>query len=306
MQEKISFALLLLMLLGWGIVTAQNQQFVWKGKIYSAEGAPISYATVELVNEGPQELFQSNEKGELSIDWPMVNPQDSVEVRNIAYQTKRFSIEELLEINVIHLQEKQYKIKAVEVRPAKEKLMMLGNKSDFTVWSIYFNKVELAQHIPNPKLKGYIEKVRVYMDNYYDKQWKHLPFRLQLYHGRDAVGETPLIQGGVIASLNPKRKHWAEVDLSSFKINFPKEGVYVAVAPLPKQFYDSLGIDAERYTIRKHDNPRLRYLCIGVTKHTGSSLVLTPWYRDEKLGWLKYPTAHFMMKLYVRGNRTKD
>lgn len=306
MQKKISFPLGLIMFLGWHVLTAQNQHFVWKGKVYSTDGAPISFATVELLKEGPRHFFQSDEKGELSIDWPMVNPQDSVEVRNIAYQSKRFSIKELSEISVIQLQEKQYKIKAVEVRPSKEKLMMLGNKRDFTVWSIYFNKVELAQHTPNPNLNGYIEKVRVYMDNSYDKQWKHLPFRLQLYHGRDAVGETPLIQGGVIASLNPKRKHWAEIDLSSFQINFPKEGVYIAVAPLEKHFYDSLGIDAERYTFGSQTNPRLRYLCIGVTKETGSSLDLTPWYRDEKLGWLRYPTAHFMMKLYVRGNRIKD
>ncbi|MBE9468874.1 MAG: hypothetical protein IMY72_11240 [Bacteroidetes bacterium] len=225
----------------------------------------------------------TDKTGMVEIQYPNFSKSDSIIFSCIGYKLKIAPCIYLKKNEEFILKPEIYKIKEVVIKPKNVKTVKLGNRNIFTIQSaqVGFN-YQKALYIPNKGIKGKISSVRIYMHDFWENNWKFRPFRLRLYEGGyPFVNE--ITKETIIASLEPKRNHWVEIDLSNFNFDFPENGILVAVQALSAKYY-------KEYAYIKHDivKQRLNSLSVGFTLTKKSSLDIQSWdHYSQEQGWIK-------------------
>jgi hypothetical protein len=215
----------------------QDTRFNWQGHVVSEDGKPIEFAHIQINAKGKYYLFMSDENGYVDIKYSNASASDSILISCIGFGTRRMLASSLITSHTITLTKTHYTIGEVVVKPQKCKVKTIGNKKRKPIGHshIGYNSV-YALHIVDPKVKGKIEAVKVYMHDMYDKTWKYRPFRLRLFEG-DKIFEKELVHEEIIASLPSDGKNWVTVNLSQFNIDIPDNGITVAVEALSADYY---------------------------------------------------------------------
>lgn len=248
---------------------ATPDAYVWNGYIKNDNGENISYATVKIKTKQNYYMFMSDEEGYVSINYPNYSPSDSIIISHMSYNKTTITNKQLVVLKDIKMTTRNYDIEMVNISPNRTKNIVLGNNRNISKLSsqLTFNQLAVLS-IPNNDLSGKLEMVRIKMKNSGEKGWKYRPFRLRLFYP-DSIGMgKELIPNGIVASLKATRGNWVEVDISDFKLDFPKEGIYIAVQAMSKDYYLSNGyIDSPYVTNNKKKQTyrRINSISIGTT-----------------------------------------
>jgi len=279
----------------YSFVSAQQNEFKWEGTITSTNNEVLKFVPVQIETKDKYFMFMSDEFGKIDINYNEYFNTDTLVIASLGYNIKKIACKKLLQTKQIVLEKTDYLIKEVIVSKHKIKYEKLGNLYEHTLNSTNscFNTIN-ALYIPSDGLVGKIKGVRIYMKIISDKESKYRPFRLHLYKGDKVVGEE-LIKKELIVSLNPKgKRNWAEIDLSMFDIDLPKEGVFVAIETLSPEFYKKNGYIKTETTGRYN---ACNSIAIGWTRKTKSNSNIKSLYcAHTHANW--YPSKSFKNYYY--------
>lgn len=295
MKEKI-FLLLLLLFVNCNLY-AQKDSFAWSGLVLSQNHTPLEFAHVQVISKGKHFIFMTDHKGYVNIRYENYSDTDSLMVSSMGFETKRVLCKSIVESDHIMLASKVYELNEVIIKPGKR--ITLGNpaRSSFRSGQISFNSIG-ALYIPFDGTKGQIMKVRIYMHDFSQRDWKYRPFRLRLFDGESVVGNE-LISDTIIAKLGPKSSHWVEIDISHFNVEMPESGVFVAVQGLSKEYYLQNGY-IESATIREGKSMRVNSFSIGITKDNRSGQDIRSWhYLSSRYGWFQRTFGNNLYYYYM-------
>ena len=275
---------------------AQNDRFSWKGKIISPKGIGVEFAHVQIKTQNEYFLFMSDKNGFVEINYPCHKKSDSISISSIGYETKKIDCIDFKNKQSIIIKPEVYKIKEAVITTRKIITKKLGNRNAFTIQSdqISFNEQQ-GLYIPNNGITGKIVSVRVYMHDFFEKKWKKRPFRLRLFEG-DFPFEKEIVKEKIIASLDKKRGHWVEIDLSNFNIDFPKNGILVAIQALPFEYYKKHGYIKHRVV-----NGRINSIGIGftMTSKTRNKIKSYSRYYDKEWKPVEHKRWYYLIQIKV-------
>jgi len=267
-------------------VFSQATDFEWKGKVVSTEGMGVPYAFIQINSSDRNFIFETDAIGEVDIRYIGQLEKDSIHITHIAHLTRSFAITELQQKDTIQLKPKINLIDEITIVPPKSISYSLGNKKNFALFAVQIGfNAKKALYIPTNENSGKIEKIRVYMHNGGDKDWKYRPFSLELYAARlsdqgDLSIDENLLSKETIASLNPKKGNWVEINLKHLKIDLPHPGILVAIKAMSADYYKKNGFIKNEII----DGNRLNSINIGYTNNKRNNNVSFS-YNSEEIGW---------------------
>jgi hypothetical protein len=154
-----------------------------------------------------------------------------------------------LKLKIIELEE-------VKVNVGKVERFKLGDPVSFTVNNYLLRpNDQVATYIPGDRF-GYIKQVKLNISN--DLKGINQPFKMGLLRKGDDGKPTSSLLKEDIMVYNPKGKSWIGVDLSDYRIELPKEGMFVVFQILPKEYYDKKQIWSVGSYFYKTPSPALR------------------------------------------------
>jgi hypothetical protein len=223
------------------LIIGQEPAFWWQGKIISQKlQEPVPYASLKVISENNTYAFVADENGEAEIWSTKIKPSDSVTISSIGYKPFKSTCLDLLKNQSITLEPATYALDEVVVTPSKINTVRIGNLAKFSLNAFTADYGEiLALYIPANGVKGKIRKLRFYMHDIISQDYIYLPFRVRLY-ACDTITRAAgkdLLKEYLVASLKKNKGNWVEVDISSFNITLPEEGVVVGAQILPKNYY---------------------------------------------------------------------
>jgi hypothetical protein len=267
---------------------AQTQQdvpnFKWKAVVLSKDNnEKIPFAAVTVFSNKRTIVFIADENGAVELFYIYPTKIDSLTVSAIGFNSKNYNINNLPK-GKIALETKFISLNEVSVLAPKYKKVVLGNKSAFvkddTNGNFGGQKVLL---IKNKDIKGRILAIRYRMVE--NKKDFFRPFRVRIY-AKDTLNQTvgaDLLNTNLIISQNKGK--WVKVDVSSYNIELPANGVFVGYEILSKEYYFSRNIikDDKVGAINALNN-----VFIKVSKHTPKTkLAYETWeYISSSQGWI--------------------
>jgi hypothetical protein len=223
-------------------IIGQEPTFWWQGKVVSQRNQePVPFASLKVFTENNTYAFIADEAGAAEIWSIKIKTSDSILISSIGYKTYKSSCLNLLNNQVIALEPFSYSLDEVVVKATSvKKTISIGNLAKFSLnaFSADYGEI-LALYIPANGIKGKIKKLRFYMQDLFDQDYIYLPFRVRLY-ACDTVNKSAgkdLLNDILVASLRNKWNNWLEVDISSYNISLPDEGIVVGAQILPKGYY---------------------------------------------------------------------
>ncbi|MBT9392097.1 carboxypeptidase-like regulatory domain-containing protein [Hymenobacter sp. NST-14] len=210
-----------------------HAQHTLTGTVQDERGAVVPFAVVELP---AQKLgVQADDEGRFSFPLPAgLTSTDSLAVSALGYQRRRVAVPTGAAVS-LRLAALPVSLNEVVVRPGvAEWVGFNGEPKNFgysqnglskdknTGWQI----TRLCQ----PATDGYLTAVRFFVKpNHCSKTGLRAPFRVRVYAADGPSGGpgTDLLLSSVLAAAT--RKGWVTVDLSRYGIDFPQQGVYVAM-----------------------------------------------------------------------------
>ncbi|MGZ2368822.1 hypothetical protein ACXR6G_03455 [Ancylomarina sp. YFZ004] len=242
---RIIYLLILISLNLQALASVKNLN--WCGKVLSTNNTELKFVHLQVVTQTTDYLFMTDKDGLVKIDYPNFTDIDTLIISCIGYQTKRINCIDLIKHLEIRLENEIYQIGEISIKAKKTKSYKLGNliKHSFRSSQIGFsNKAGLF--IPYNGESSKLKSIRVYMHSFGNKSWKYRPFLVRLYKGHFPFKEeiTPKV---IIAALEPNKNHWVSIDLSQYGLDFPKEGLLVAVQAFSADYYLKHGYIKSKY-----------------------------------------------------------
>lgn len=169
MMQLFRIVVLILLLFSCGETEGQEVRTVLRGKVV-CHGRGVPYATLQL--EGSSIGVASNDAGEYELKVPKGREWDTVVVRSVGYEPKRFRVGELREKGEVRLEEQAVSLREVEVKSYRSAQHLLeaavrrmdSNYCQQTGWSTFFYRDWRAvdgelflfdEAVLNVKRKGY-------------------------------------------------------------------------------------------------------------------------------------------------------
>lgn len=229
------------------IISQQSYAQTLTGLLLDAQTQkPITGAT--LTAKHSQKQAFSNENG--SFQFAKLTDTDSLVIQHINYVTRTYPLVALQDNNKIYLHSKTILAPQATVQPKKYKKGVLGYRAGMKkIWDGWHTKSARkrkhsyglakdwlqrnAQRIYNDNTyKGYIKKIRVGISKH-GKPTTPFGVRLMTVNSLDQSPENHLIDSLFIIAA-PKGNDWAELDVSKFGVDLPKEGFFVVLEDLPQ------------------------------------------------------------------------
>lgn len=227
-------------------------------KLINAEtSAPIPFATMVGKNKG----WVSDQEGIFTVSKNRLIDGDSVEVRSVGYSSERFSSKKILIDKTIKLSPNRIHLKEVAIKATKYKKGKLGYKK-FSWGNDGHNKFtggvqlsdstypQIAILLPNnQKYNGVLKNISLYISKRSDS-----PIEINLHEAqtRNLFGKK--INNEPLYLRSTKDKYWATIDLSTFNIAIPPEGIYVAINWDVGNIFQSQKLDTiyRDYSVKKN------------------------------------------------------
>jgi hypothetical protein len=202
---------------------------------------------------------------------------DSLVISHLNYKNRVFSYETFNQLKNIYLENKEEELEAVFIENKKFKFVqLLPPQSLFSKLGYYkghkthFNAV-YATYIPNKNYKNnnsYIKNIIIEPHSGYwgDKKKEFMPFKVNLY-SVDSITKLPsdkILPDKFLAVKKVNGKKIVEVNIEDYDLEFPSEGIYVAVETFTKQEYlnlQSISFEAPAFKIirKKKNTPYVTY-----------------------------------------------
>ena len=297
---------------------SQETYFYWEGVIIEKDNrGNVPNAHIRVLSEGRTYLFVTDNKGKVNIMYYLPSDSDSIFVTSIGYKKIELNCYELQKINEIIIETDSYSLDEVAITPEKRKkikTMILGLNAAFALGSGNFMfDSKYVQFIPYTPHSGIILKIRYHIGgtlNSYDGSYK--PFRVRLYD-KDTVNNTvgkDLLNDFLI--ITASNNGWLEVDISQYGISMPKNGVYVGLEILPKEYY--LGnniISNTTIPLKIVKGGANNTVWLGLKSKRKNENKIERWtfhYRSKK--WEKYPETNsssgFLINIEVEKTEKKE
>jgi hypothetical protein len=266
----------------------------------SDNNKPVSFAYVIISSPDRNLIFVSDENGKCKIQFDNYAASDSVLVTCIGYKNSKVLLSSIKD--VIFLDPTDYKINEIVVKPAKTRLIKLGNFANITFRSSNFIfGSQKVNYIPNNGITGRILRIRYYMHDFFEKEFKYRPFRVRIYgktENSDSVG-SDLLKKELIVMLPRSEGNWLDVDISQFNISFPSNGIFVGLEVLPAEYYLRNGyIKTKTITIDHHNLPNS--VSIGCTYDKSSRPHIQTWdYFNPTTGWTQKYNRGFIPLIQI-------
>jgi hypothetical protein len=272
------------------------------------DGSAVPYAVVQLIPKPDSiaDFWMTDEKGIISL--PAVPPKgvDSIKFSCIAYATRCLAYMEAVRAKngKIELNDDPILLNAAVVRPGGV-LTELGNLAKSQIWisSLSYGEQILA-YIENAEaLTGIIQKVKIYMDDFYGERF---PFRLRLYSKKDnPSGVSAIMQGddlleNKVVLIYPKKKRegWEEIDIRAYSIEFPEDGIFVGAEGLDSSYYpkDKMTVTHISENGKKHKVQHVRIPIIGTTQNLDTTDYRKFQYPISSRSEFSYPKIRIVVK----------
>lgn len=228
-------------------VSALVNNFKWSGKVMSKGNKELKFVHLQVETQTTDYIFMTDKDGLVKINYHNFTSTDTLTISCIGYKTKKISCNDLVTENEIRLEDEVYKIGEISIKAKKTKSYKVGNliKHSFRSSQIGFsNKAGLF--IPYNGESSKLKTIRIYMHSIGNRSWKHRPFRLRLYKGRFPFKEE-ITPKEIVAVLEPNKNHWVSIDLSQYNLDFPKEGLMIAVQAFSADYYLKHGYIKSKY-----------------------------------------------------------
>jgi len=276
-------------------IIANTNNFSWKGKIISqktGESIPNAHLIINSLNR--RILFVSNSRGLTEINYINYSENDSVVVSAIGFRKDTIACKDIKLLKDIQMLPASYYLSEAIVKPQKIKTNKVGNNALTTFRTChrgYNNK--MAIYLPKDSLDGKILKVRYYLKSFATKESKYMPIGVGLYQkNNDGSFGKSLLDVQIIARLN--KGNWLSVDLAEYNIDFPENGVLVAMEILPSEYYINKGYLTDTNTLNQqgcYNTPS-----IGFTKKPHSKRAIESWQYYQNVGWTnKYCKGRYFL-----------
>ena len=287
MRNNFRAFLFILLLPFLGIDTVIGQNAI-EGRIVSQNGnSPIPYANIWII--GTNYGTTSNENGQFRMDIDKLKDEAySLKISSIGNLDTTIRLSELGKL--IKLRSRNYELSEVKVFPQKKKEMILNDlRKEKLVGGFMEDSVPkisgyLFDYQPEYSECPYLKKIRVYTCSL-----NRSKFNLRIY-SFDAKAKRPidelvheniLVQSKGSFLMLPK---CVEIDVSKYKIKFPKEGLLVGVEYLiiPENRYTIT------YTIKDKKDKKRRMTCYGPDLSACSRSECMYW-KYESGEWFPFP-----------------
>lgn len=223
--------LVLLVILNFSNLLSQEIKF--KGQIVDKENNnALQFATIEIFSLKTGVVTDYN--GSFSITIPDISHlNDTIRISYLGYSQIRTTLNSLSleDDNIIKLEKKAIVLKEVTINPKDLILKKIGvtikkNKGN---WHLGNPGDQHAIFIKNEFGKpGVLKNVSFYIT---DKGFPSAPFRIRIY-SFDKLKKAPgydLLNQNMIVNFDRKKNGWFTIDVSKFHIEFPSEGIFVAM-----------------------------------------------------------------------------
>jgi len=278
--------------------SASIKNFNWSGNVLSTNNNELSFAHLQISTNTTDYLFMTDKDGLVKINYPNFTSKDTLIVSCIGYETRKINCSDLLKHFEIRLEGEVYGISEVSIIAKKTKSYKLGNliKHSFRSSQIGFsNKAGLF--IPYNGKSSKIKSIKVYIHSIGNKNSKYRPFRLRLYKGHFPFKEQ-ITPKEIVAALKPNKNHWVSIDLSQYDINFPEEGLLIAVQAFSADYYLKHGYIKSKYINGNH----LNSIGLGATTGDRTKLDIEGWnhnYYTNKWKQQKGALKNYMIQAEV-------
>ena len=300
-MSKVIVLILLTLILNSALSGQENGVYDRQIRINSADkNKPVSFAYVIISSPDRNLIFVSDENGKCKIQFDNYAASDSVLVTCIGYKNTKVLLSSIKD--VIFLDPTDYKINEIVVKPAKTRLIKLGNLANTTFRSTNFAfGSQKVIYIPNNGITGKILRIRYYMHDFFEKEFKYRPFRVRIYgkkENSDSVG-SDLLKKELIVMLPRDEGNWLEVDISQFNISFPSNGIFVGLEIMPAEYYLRNGYIKTKTVLRDHYN-RINSVSIGCTYDKSSRPDIQTWnYFAPSIGWTQKYNGGFIPLIQI-------
>jgi len=158
---------------------------------------------------------------------------DTLLITCVGFDQRLIPLRDSMLAQTIEIRPRPKELSEVVVRGKKPRLLVLGaiRKKAPIVWGNCSGRnIEFALYIRNLKsADGYLHRVSYLIAR---GGVPSAPFRVRVYENSDGEPGRDLLAESLVATAR-RSNSWCEVDLSSFQIPFPKEGLFVAMEWLP-------------------------------------------------------------------------
>jgi hypothetical protein len=211
-----------------------GQQKITFSVVDSLTLKPIESASI-LINESV--CCSSNNFGIVELDVTKIKVRDRITISKLGYEQGYFDFEGLITSpQKIFLKLKVIELEEVKVNTGKVERFTLGDPVSLTINNYLLRpNDQVATFIPGDRF-GYVKEIKFNISN--DLKGINQPFKMGLLRkGDDGKPASSLLKEDIMV-YNPKGKSWIGVDLSDYRIELPKEGMFVVFQILPKEYYD--------------------------------------------------------------------
>ncbi len=275
-----------------------DENLIWNGKIIKSNKTGLKFAHLQITSQTTDYLFMTDKNGSVNIYYPNYSKADTIIVSCIGYETRKVSCADLLTQSEIKLENKIYQIDEISIKARKRKSYKVGNliKHSFRYSQVAF-LAQAGLFIPYNGESSKLKSVRVYMHSLGNKSSRYRPFRLRLYKGHFPFKEE-IIPKEIVAALEPNQNHWVSIDLSQYDLDFPKEGLLIAVQAFSADYYLKHGYIKSKYI----NGNQLNSINLGATTGDRTKLDIEGWrhfYHGNKWKKNKGALRNYMIQAEV-------
>lgn len=206
------------------------RKYLIRGIVMESEsGKPVEFTSIQFRKSGKGLVSGFDGKFEVTASSGDLN--DSLSFYRLGYDSKTYSLKFLtsLETHKIYLTPNNVKLDTVILSVKKPELQTEGNRG-IAFGSLYLDThgQQVALFIPNRKnISGRLNKVSVYLSG---KGNTEAPFRVRIYSLNDSLDCPGIELLPDIIILKPEEgRGWFDIDLKTYNIRFPKNGIFVAI-----------------------------------------------------------------------------
>lgn len=225
-MNKILF---LLGSLSFSFSYAYGQDVLINGRILNNDDlAFIPFSTIEIQNLAVGTVADA--EGFFSISIPSERLDDSLLVKSLGFQDTVISIRSLPIMDTVQilLRPQSYELIDIEVRPRQDFAILGTNLESARTGYVLLNWMQIAVYLANDNNNS--PAVLKSASFYIGKNPKpQTPFRIRIYavNKDGSPGEDLLKESLIIAG--EKADEWVDVDLFTYQISFPGNGLFVAM-----------------------------------------------------------------------------
>lgn len=220
MKKHLTFLLIILST----VISAQTEI---KGKLLNSKNnTPIEFANIWLVGKNMGTTSDLNGSFRLAID--SINANKAIKISAIGFNDTTINIKNLIDYTEIKLHEKDYQISEVIIKPNHKPKKIILNKvrqKDIFVRVVSTNIPRIiANYFPYDESLDNTMLKEIIIPTYLNHQ--DYLCNIRLYKAENTLPSQELLNKN-ITCVAKKGTRNIKVDLSGYKLEFPKEGIFV-------------------------------------------------------------------------------